>query len=58
MTTIQNFDTEYCIKIRCGLLWLGSNNLHVCYGNPETCKENNKHGYPKEVKDEETKSNI
>ena len=54
MTTvekIQLFDAEYCNKIRCGLLWLGTNNFHVCYGCPETCKENNKHGYPKEVKD-------
>ena len=50
MTTIKLFDSEYCESIDCPRYsyWFGG----ICYGMPENCKKNNKHGYPKEVKNE------
>lgn len=51
MVLIQNFDESICAKIDCDLLWV-KNSIAVCYGVPETCKYNNKNGYPKEVKNE------
>ena len=46
---VQLFDSEYCEKIECSRYsyWFGG----ICYGMPETCKENKKNGYPKEIKE-------
>ena len=48
MVTIQNFDPKHCEKINCPRLswWYGG----VCYGDYEHCNENNKNGFPKEMK--------
>jgi len=49
MTMFKLFDSEYCEKIECPRYsyWFGG----ICYGMPEECKKNKKHGYPKEVKE-------
>lgn len=50
MVLIRNFDEAYCTKIKCDRIWI-HNGIAVCYGLPEECKKNIRHGYPKEVKD-------
>ena len=49
MTWIKKFDSDYCKSIECDKLWI-HNKIAVCYGLPESCTINIKHGYPKEVK--------
>ena len=50
MSLIKLFDEKNCLKINCPNLWLGTNNMIVCYGIPEECEYNVKKGYPREVK--------
>jgi len=49
MTLVQLFDPEYCNKIKCEMIWNGTNNMQTCYGIPEECEANKKHGYPKVI---------
>lgn len=44
MSLIRLFDEKNCMKNNCPLVY-----DYNCFGNPETCKINNKAGYPKEV---------
>ncbi len=49
MELIQKYDQEICLKSKCPHM---NPNFRIpaCFGNPDTCKINNKAGYPKEVK--------